>query len=189
MNPVAVLINKAMIEIPPKFANQPPVNPESRRRLDAEWKGAAGLAEDVRYYGEWMKKEAFKRIGHLYPKVKDEHGQEHTVIAWIWARTVKCPNPACGCEMPLVKSFVLMKKKEMVYVQPIVHNGEVCYKIEKGSNAPNGTVERTGARCIACEMPVELNYIRTEARAKRMGAHMIAVVCEGKNGRLFFCTR
>jgi putative DNA methylase len=89
LNPVAVMINKAMIEIPPKFAGQPPVNPESRRQLGGEWKGAQGLAEDVRYYGEWMKNKAFEKIGHLYPKVKDIHGQEHTVIAWIWARTVK----------------------------------------------------------------------------------------------------
>jgi len=108
LNPVAVMINKAMIEIPPKFAGQPPVNPESRSLLNT-WSGAQGLADDVRYYGEWMKKKAFERIGHLYPKVKDEQGRERTVIAWIWARTVKCPNPACGCEMPLAGSFELSK--------------------------------------------------------------------------------
>ena len=110
LNPVAVMINKAMIEIPPKFAGRPPVNPDARqsRLKNAEWPGARGLAEDERYYGEWMKQEAFKRIGHLYPKVKvpkEQGGGEATVIAWIWARTVKCPNPACGCEMPLASSF------------------------------------------------------------------------------------
>ena len=110
LNPVAVMINKAMIEIPPKFAGQPPVNPAALGQIDgrADWSGAKGLAEDVRYYGEWMKQEAFRRIGHLYPKVKvpkEQGGGEATVIAWIWARTVKCPNPACGCEMPLVRSF------------------------------------------------------------------------------------
>ena len=111
LNPVAVLINKAMIEIPPKFAGMPPVNPESRRNLAVQqWKGAQGLAEDVRYYGQWMRDEAEKRIGHLYPKVKitpemvndpenprpdlkPYEGQELTVIAWLWARTVKSPNP------------------------------------------------------------------------------------------------
>jgi len=116
LNPVAVLINKAMIEIPPKFAGQAPVNPAVRETIggNKNWKGATGLAEDVRYYGEWMKQEAYKRIGHLYPKVKvpnEQGGGEATVIAWIWARTVKCPNPACGCEMPLASSFVLSKKK------------------------------------------------------------------------------
>lgn len=112
LNPVAVMINKAMIEIPPKFAGQAPVNPESRAPIDGSsgWTGAKGLAEDVRYYGEWMKQQAFQKIGHLYSKVKvpaSQGGGEATVIAWIWARTVKCPNPACGCEMPLVRSFVL----------------------------------------------------------------------------------
>jgi putative DNA methylase len=110
LNPVAVLINKAMIEIPPKFAGMPPVNPEARSKRDLierHWKGAEGLAEDVRYYGKWMRDEAEKRIGHLYPKVevsteiaedrpdlKPYVGKKLTVIAWIWARTVKSPNPA-----------------------------------------------------------------------------------------------
>lgn len=115
LNPVAVMINKAMIEIPPKFADMPPVNPNAQvSAMRGAWPRATGLAEDVRYYGEWMKQEAYKRIGHLYPKVKvpqEQGGGEATVIAWIWARTVKCPNPACGCEMPLASSFVLSKKK------------------------------------------------------------------------------
>lgn len=114
LNPVAVMINKAMIEIPPKFQGMPPVNPEARAKLGSElaWKGSTGLAEDVRYYGEWMREEAFKRIGHLYPTAKLSNGSEATVIAWIWARTVTCPNPACGCEMPLVRSFDLSTKRE-----------------------------------------------------------------------------
>ncbi|MGE3798409.1 MAG: DUF1156 domain-containing protein, partial [Thermomicrobiales bacterium] len=116
LNPVAVLINKAMIEIPPKFAEQSPVNPERRNRTGqgAKWKGATGLADDVRYYGRWMRDEAQRRIGHLYPKVnlaREQGGGEATVIAWLWARTVTCPNPACGAEMPLISSFWLSKKK------------------------------------------------------------------------------
>ena len=115
LNPVAVLITKALIEIPPKFAGKPPVNPDSRKKLDHSktWKGAQGLAEDVRYYGQWMRDEAEKRIGHLYPKIKlpkEQGGGEATVIAWLWARTVKCPNPACGAQMPLIRSFWLSTK-------------------------------------------------------------------------------
>ena len=114
LNPVAVMINKAMIEIPPKFADMPPVNPKDRSAMlgaESDWHGARGLAADVRYYGELLKQKAFEKIGHLYPKVKNpETGEDATVIAWIWARTVKCPNPACGCEMPLTKSFWLSKK-------------------------------------------------------------------------------
>src|SRR6266508_5837542 len=114
LNPVAVLINKALIEIPPKFANKPPVNPEDRNHIGVEWKGAAGLAADVRYYGKWMRDEAEKRIGHLYPKVKlpkEYGGGQAMVIAWLWVRAVKCPNPACGAMMPLVRSFWLSTKK------------------------------------------------------------------------------
>jgi putative DNA methylase len=112
LNPVAVLITKALIEIPPRFAGRPPVNPDARRSLaqGQTWRGATGLAEDVRYYGKWMRDEAERRIGHLYPKVrlpKEYGGKEATVIAWLWARTVKCPNPACGATMPLVRSFSL----------------------------------------------------------------------------------
>ena len=103
----------------------------------------------MRYYGKWMKQRAWERIGDLYPKVKDENGIERTVIAWIWARTVKCPNPACGCEMPLARSFVLSKKKgKEQYVEPIITNGKVSYAVKEGKNAPEGTVGRTGAKCI-----------------------------------------
>jgi putative DNA methylase len=104
LNPVAVMINKAQIEIPPRFANMPPVNPRDREMGGEGWHGAPGAA-DVRYYGEWMRDRAWERIGHLYPK--GPNGE--TVIAWLWARTVKCPNPACAAQMPLVRSFELSK--------------------------------------------------------------------------------
>ena len=181
LNPVAVLINKAMIEIPPKFAGQPPVNPQSAR-LDKNWIGAQGLAEDVRYYGEWTKKEAWKSIGHLYPKVKDEYGQEHTVIAWIWARTVKCPNPACGCEMPLASSFELSKKKgKEAYIQPVVEGNNIRYEVKYGKGAPEPPKTARGKfRCICCDSPVDLTYIREESKQKRMRQTLLAVVAEGK---------
>lgn len=192
LNPVAVMINKAMIEIPPKFAGQAPVNPDARLRLDGEsgWKGAQGLAEDVRYYGEWMKQDALRRIGHLYPKVevpKEQGGGEATVIAWIWARTVKCPNPACGCEMPLVRSFTLSKKKgHEAWVEPHFENGTVRYEVHNGGKPKlEGTVNRQGAVCACCGAPVDFSYIREESRNQRMGAHLIAVVAEGNNGRIY----
>lgn len=187
LNPVAVMINKAMIEIPPKFAGQPPVNPESRRKLGSEWQGAQGLAEDVRYYGEWMKQKAFEKIGHLYPKVKDKHGQEHTVIAWIWARTVKCPNPACGCEMPLASNFVLSKKKgKEAYIQPVIEGKSIRYEVKYGKNAPEGTIiRRKGAKCICCGTPIDFAYVREEATAGRMSAVLLAIVGEAQCGRVF----
>lgn len=192
LNPVAVMINKAMIEIPPRFAGQAPVNPDSRTRLDgaAGWQGAQGLAADVQYYGEWMKREAFRRIGHLYPKVKVPHeqgGGEATVIAWIWARTVKCPNPACGCEMPLVHSFILSKKKgKEAWIEPLFENGKTAYAVHhEGKPALEGTINRKGAVCACCSSPVGYPYIRAESVAERMGAHLMAVVAEGKNGRVY----
>lgn len=192
LNPVAVMINKAMIEIPPKFAGQAPVNPDARARLDAAdgWTGAKGLAEDVRYYGEWMKQQAFKKIGHLYPKVKvpaAQGGGEATVIAWIWARTVKCPNPACGCEMPLVRSFVLSKKKgKEAWIEPIFENGKTRYSVHhEGKPAIEGTVNRRGAVCACCGTPVEFPYIREQGKAGEIGNHLCAIVAEGNNSRVY----
>ena len=195
LNPVAVMINKAMIEIPPKFANMRPVNPESRGHLggSAAPKGAAGLAEDVRYYGEWMKQEAYKRIGHLYPKVKvpqAQGGGEATVIAWIWARTVKCPNPACGCEMPLASSFVLSKKNgKEAYISPdISDKNHIRYIVKTdGKNAPEPPKTARGAKfkCICCGEPTSDSYIKQEGLAHRMGASLMAVVAEGKKGRIY----
>lgn len=190
LNPVAVLINKAMIEIPPKFAGLPPVNPDARKRSALEtWQGAQGLAEDVRYFGEWMKEEAFKRIGHLYPKVKvpaEQGGGEATVIAWIWARTVKCPNPACGCEMPLVRSFTLSKKKgKEAYIDHVIEKGSIKYIVKEGKKSNEETVNRSGAHCIYCATPVDFSYIRSEAKAGRMGSQLMAIVAEGENGRIY----
>ena len=192
LNPVAVMINKAMIEIPPRFAGQSPVNPDARATLgsDRSWRGATGLAEDVRYYGEWMKQEAFRRIGHLYPKVQiptEQGGGEAAVIAWIWARTVKCPNPACGCEMPLARSFVLSKKKgKEAWVEPQFEGRKVTYVVHlEGKPKIKGTVNRQGAVCPCCGTAVPFSYIREQGKAGAMSAQMMAVVAEGKNGRLY----
>lgn len=192
LNPVAVMINKAMIEIPPRFAGQSPVNPDARTKLGSDrlWSGAKGLAEDVRYYGEWMKQEAFRRIGHLYPKVQvpaEQGGGEATVIAWIWTRTVKCPNPACGCEMPLARSFVLSKKKgKEAWVEPQFEDGKVTYVVHlEGKPKIEGTVNRQGAVCPCCGTAVPFSYIREQGKAGGMSAQMMAVVAEGKNGRIY----
>lgn len=192
LNPVAVMINKAMIEIPPRFADKSPVNPDARGGLgyNQGWKGASGLAEDVRYYGEWMKQEAFRRIGHLYPKVRvprEQGGEEATVIAWIWARTVKCPNPACGCEMPLIHSFALSKKKgNESWVEPLYSNGELSFKIHHdGSLNSDGTIDRKGAVCPHCGSPVDYPYIREKSRLNELNSRLIAIVAEGNNGRIY----
>lgn len=193
LNPVAVMINKAMIEIPPKFAGQAPVNPESRAPIDGSsgWTGAKGLAEDVRYYGEWMKQQAFQKIGHLYPKVKvpaAQGGGEATVIAWIWARTVKCPNPACGCEMPLASSFVLSRKKgNEAYVRPIIDGNSITFMVEYGKNAPSAPKSSKGAnfQCIRCGENASGNYVRKEAHDGKLGRTLMAIVAEGTHGRIY----
>ncbi|GJF18941.1 hypothetical protein NGTWS1803_08550 [Mycolicibacterium cyprinidarum] len=192
LNPVAVLINKALIEIPPKFSGQPPVHPDiARDQLGHPWPRATGLAEDVRRYGQWMRDEAEKRIGRLYPKATLPDGSQATVIAWIWARTVTCPNPACGIAMPLVRSWWLGKKKgKEAYVVPSATDGNVQFAISHDpkrapTSATDGTVGRTGASCIGCQSAVELKYIRAEGRAGRMGAQLMATVAEGNRTRIY----
>lgn len=195
LNPVAVMINKAMIEIPPRFAGQAPVNPDSRTRLDgaAGWQGAQGLAADVQYYGEWMKREAFRHIGHLYPKVKVPHelgGGEATVIAWIWARTVKCPNPACGCEMPLASTFVLSKKKgKEAWVKPITEGTSVHFEVQCGKCPKEYESFKVGRsavfKCPCCGEITTDAYVKQHGKAHEMGSQLMAVVGEGKHGRIY----
>ena len=209
LNPVAVLINKAMIEIPPKFAGHPPVNPESRQRaLGAkEWKGAAGLAEDVRYYGQWMRDEAERRIGHLYPKVRITEemaaerpdleryaGRELTVVAWLWARTVRSPNPGFAeVEVPLVSNFMLSTKKgKEAWVEPVVEGRDYRFEVRVGpppdvEAARRGTKIGRGAtfRCIVSDVVISPDYIKAEGHAQRVGARLMAIVVQGDRQRFY----
>ena len=183
LNPVAVLITKALIELPPKFAGMPPVNPDARAELgsDAEWNGAAGLAEDVRWYGEWMRQQAWERIGHLYPQ--GPNGE--TVIAWLWARTVECPNPACGAEMPMMQSSWL-SKKQGVWVEPRFKDGQTVFRFGQSPQpSHDGTVKRTGVMCSACGNTAPLQYIRSRGQHSELGSRMIGVVTEGDRRRVY----
>ena len=188
LNPLAVLINKALIEIPPKFAGQEPVHPGGNEQ--SIYQRAEGLAEDVRYYGKWMRDEAFRRIGHLYPKVKAPDGTEHTVIAWKWARTVKSPNPANPIEVPLVNSWWLSKKKgKEAWVRAIVQDGRVHYEVVHDANGPrksdDGTVNRGKGVAVGDGTVISNDHIRSEAAAGRMGSHLMAVVADSGRGRLY----
>ena len=212
LNPVAVMINKAMIEIPPKFAGSRPVGPIPKEEakdtpdlLKRQWKGAEGLAEDVRRYGYWMREEAKKRIGHLYPEVEITQemaasrpdllpyvGQKLTVIAWLWARTVKSPNPQFShVDVPLVSSFVLSKKKgHEAYVQPVIEGDSYRFEVKVGTppkEAENGTKLARGAhfKCIFADMPIDSAYIYSEAKAHRMGQRLMAIVLEGGGRRIY----
>ncbi len=189
LNPVAVLINKALIELPPKVAGKPPVNPDARS-AGAEWRGAAGLADDIRYYGKWMRDRAFERIGHLYPKAKLPDGGEATVIAWLWARTIPCPNPACGIPMPMMKAFELSKKPgNRRWTRPVADHDarRVRFVVQdRADGVPKGgTVDRNGARCVACGATETLAYVREQSKEGKMGEQMTAIVAEGSRGRLF----
>ena len=189
LNPLAVLINKALTEIPPKFAGWSPVFPGVAEE-QSSWLRAEGLAADVQHYGQWLRDEAEKRIGYLYPKVTAPGGTEHTVIAWKWARTVISPNPANPIETPLVNSWWLSKKKgKEAWVKATVVDGQVQYEVQHNADGPkgdaDGTVNRRGAVSIADGTPIDLSYIRAESRAGRMGAHLIAVVADGGKGRVY----
>lgn len=210
LNPVAVLINKALIEIPPRFAGQPPVNPATRRAsalLAPNWSGARGLAEDVRYYGQWIHDEAKMRIGHLYPTfevtvelVKERPdlrhlvGQDLTVIAWLWARTVKSPNPAFAkIDVPLASTFVLSAKAgHEAYIEPLIDEGGYRFVVGVGNapdphSAKSGTKLGRGAnfRCLMSGAPIEPSYIYAEAKAGRMGARLMAIVADSDRGRVY----
>jgi len=220
LNPVAVLINKAMIEIPPRFAGRAPVNPQSRGREDLigpAWQGAAGLAEDVRWYGQWMRDEAEKRIGHLYPQVevtagmvrerpdlKPYLGEKLTVIAWIWARTVKSPNPAFAhVDVPLASTFMLSTKKgKEAFVEVVkernpegdggrssrpYHFAVRVGKPRDPEGAKRGTKLARGGNfaCVMSGTPMSGDYIKAEGRAGRMGSRLMAIVAEGERGRVY----
>lgn len=191
LNPVAVLINKALIEIPPRFADIPPVFPGLVDGQTTAWAAAEGLAADVLAYGEWMRDAAEHKIGHLYPRAELGAGLTTNVIAWIWARTVTCPNPACSIDMPLVSSWWLGKKKgKEAYVVPTINDGRITYSIGSDPvNAPtaenDGTVGRAGAICIACRGGVELKYIRQQGRDVGLGSKLIAIVAQGSRARVY----
>lgn len=194
LNPVAVMINKAMIEFPSRFAGLPPVNPDSRTsHINNGWVRAQGLAEDVRYYGEWMRKEAFKQIGYLYPKVKipsEQGGGEATVIAWIWARTAKCSNPACSCSMPLASKFVLSRKKNKeAWIEPKWNGEKFNFIIHKGICPPTKETLKQGKganfKCPLCGAISTDEYIKQQGKDHKIGNQLIAIVAEGKHGRLY----
>ena len=210
LNPVAVLINKAMIEIPPKFAGRPPVNPEARSEaaiIGRAWPGAQGLAEDIRYYGRWMRDEAHKRIGHLYPPVEitpelvrdrpdlqKYQGRTLPVIAWLWARTVRSPNPAFSdVEVPLASSFMLStRKNKEAYVVPVIEGREYRFTVKVGTPpdpdaAKSGTSagKRRAFRCLISSVPLPYAHIRAEGKAGRFGSRLMAVVAEGDRERVY----
>lgn len=229
LNPVAVTINKAMIEIPPKFAGRAPIGPDiaaergtarGTRNAFEDWAGARGLAEDVRRYGAWMREQAQQRIGHLYPTVRVtpeliagnadgtsangqkqfknaglaalQPGQELTVIAWLWARTVKSPNPAFShVDVPLASTFILSSKAgKEAYVQPVIEGDGYRFEVRTGKppdSAKGGTKLSRGAnfRCLMSDAPIEPKHIYGEANAGRMGAKLMAVVAEGARSRVY----
>lgn len=212
LNPVAVLINKAMIELPPRFANRPPVAPEPKgakqtRAMEEEWTGARGMAEDVRRYGAWMREEAHKRIGHLYPDITvtkamaEEQaellplvGKSLTVIAWLWARTVPSPNPAyAGCMVPLSSSFILSKKTgKTAWIVPEVRGEEFSFHVKVGKSAPASAEKGTKAdgrganfKCLLSDAPISSDHIKESGQKGRMGARLMAVVLDGPKGRVY----
>ncbi len=208
LNPVAALINKTLIELPPTFAGNPPVNPDAdplgmttgkfvgrgknRKPEKIPWRGAAGLADDIRYYGKWMRNEALRRIGHLYPKAKLPDGGQSTVEAWLWARTVPCPNPVCGIQMPLMTTFQLSKKpnnrhwKKAVVDRASKAVSFVVQKHDEGISLKNTVIPYgKGVVCVLCRGTVPQAYVREQFKAGNAGKVMTAIVAEGEHNRLF----
>ena len=199
LNPLPVLLNKAMIELPPKFHNQKPINPDAdpmgmftgrgRGKQRVPWKGTAGLVDDIRYYGAWMREAAYKEIGHFYPKAQLQDGNSATVVAWLWARTIPCSNPACGLQMPLMRTFQLSKKKgNEHWVKPVVdrESNIISWGVQTNDEGvPKPTVNRTGAYCCGCGTAVNLPYVRKQGKAGKIRKVMTTIVAEGDRRKLF----
>ena len=187
LNPVAVLITKALIEIPPRNVGKPPINPQSRSKLDHNklWSGAQGLAEDIRYYGKWIQVQAEERLRHLYPRGPDDE----PILAYQWARTVKCPNPACAYSIPLATTFTLsIAKNWAAWLKPVLDNKTQSIKFEVVHGVKPtqpGTVTRRGAKCVACGMAATFDFLRSEARANRMGSQLLAVLGHNRQSRIW----
>ncbi len=188
LNPVAVLIQKAMIEIAPRFSGLPAVNPSGRARLTT-WSGAQGLASDVETYGQWMGAEAKRRIGDRYPKISGPGGELLTPIAWIWARTVVSPDPSWSGHVPLVKSWILARRpgKPTIWVRPVIDRTSqtISYEIERGGTPEPGNMSRGNGVCLATGSPIHGDYIKSEASGGRLGQHLIAIVADGDHERLY----
>jgi putative DNA methylase len=198
LNPVAVMIGKAMIEIPPLFKDQPPVNPDIEKRMS--YRNAEGLAADVKYYGEWMREKAFERIGHLYPQVDlpaQHGGGKANVIAWIWARTVPSPDPAfAGIDVPIASNFALSTKKgKETWIEPIVDRATktIRYEIREGGSKEQMEVAKTGTKsgrganfvCLFSGAAIEPEYVKRSGCEGQMKSTLIAIVAEGKRSRIY----
>jgi len=187
LNPVAVTIQRALLEFPAKLSGHAPVHPGTPDIVGQnEWPGTTGLAEDIRWYGEWIRREAADRLAHLYPRV--DNGKE--VIAWLWARMVPSPNPVCnGALVPLVRSFFLAKSRGKVWVEPVIDkkNNTVTFEVRHGNGAPSvtGTVSRRGGKCLLSDTPMPFAYIREQGKAGRMTSRLMAIVAQGPRGRIY----
>lgn len=212
LNPVAVLINKAMIEIPPKFVGHRPIGPipqcDQQKEITVSWPGVTGLAEDVRRYGHWVREEAFKRIGHLYPPIEitaemvaerpdltSYRGKKLTVIAYIWARTVRSPNPLYShVDVPLTSTFLLSDKKgKEAWIEPIIDGNKYEFKVRVGMPDDIETIKKgtkaagrsSNFTCLLSNTPIDGKYIKAEGQAGRMGSKLMAIVAEGNNSRVY----
>lgn len=191
LNPVAVMINKAMVEIPPKFFGKAAINPESRSRSAiSSLTGCNGLADDVEYYGSWMRSQAYERIGDLYPQVElapSDGGGKANVIAWLWARTIKCPNPACEKTMPLISSLQLSRKRGHEAWLKLTENGDgFNYEVVRGKFSGKQLKVGRGAKfhCAHCGAIASEDSVKENAMSGRMGSELIAIVVDGPNGRI-----
>ena len=195
LNPVAVLINRSMIEVPNQFLEQEPIGPlnseHKQSEMMSEWEGSSGLAEDVRRYGAWVGNKAIEILREYYPKVDVDHSRNCDVVGWIWARTTTCQNPACRCEVPLLKSLQLTKKKgkETFLAPAVVQNGDslsIRFDISHDKQSePKGNVKRKHAECFACGSSMELKKLEKRNGGGQFGAKLVAIVAKTKSGKVF----
>lgn len=179
LNPLATLLTTALADLPARFSRTPSVFPIAQATME---RAGGGLSTDVRAYAQRIRERAVEKLAPLYPPTA---GAE--VHAWLWARTVTCPNPTCRAATPLVSKFLLSTKRgQKVWAQPIVDGGRPRYEVRSGKGeVPAATVGRNGAKCVVCAGAIALEHVRAEGMAQRLGAHLLALAVDGEHGRTF----
>lgn len=189
LNSVATVLTKAVAEIPARFANKPAVSENAENRF---YTGVEGLAEDILCYGTAIRHELANRLTSMYPDALEQDLDNKRVYAWIWTRTVTCPNPACSCQMPLANSYVLSKlKNREFYVQPEVQGKAVSFHVLKGvsgSSQQGNKIGSSGARfkCPVCGEITTDEYVKSMGRKNQLGIQLMSVGYEGPNGKEYY---
>ena len=176
LNPLAVTIQHMLVEWPQKFANKPAVHRRNKGGLSAST-AFGNLAADVLAYGEDINEKLRGRIGEFYPPVTDSFGKEIEPGVFMWARTVPCPNPACGVLTPLVKDWKLSTRSG-AHIRPVIDRAAktINFAVQHDGVVPEPSFNgRKGGACLMCEAPIDFVWIRKQGVAGLINHRLMAI--------------